>query len=202
LQPRSGQELAAAAVKDIPGARAETLAIVFDNRKGNPEALSAAVDKVAKDGFKDVDAVKVDPQALQAARSAGDQKLVVMPLDVTASRDEAVDQATKLRVNLGVDDQAGATVPVHVVGQGALWAGLQELSKQDLEQAEFIGLPIVLIVLLLIFGSLAAADVAGPSAPGHGLRVLRLRRRTARFGGRARAGRHANLKGPDPFRLG
>ena len=48
-------------------------------------------------------------------------------------------------------------MPVHLVGQGALWAGMQELSKQDLEQAEFIGLPIVLIVLLLVFGSLAAA---------------------------------------------
>ena len=34
---------------------------------------------------------------------------------------------------------------------------MQELSKQDLEQAEFVGLPIVLIVLLVVFGSLAAA---------------------------------------------
>ena len=34
---------------------------------------------------------------------------------------------------------------------------MQELSKEDLEQAEFVGLPIVLIVLLVVFGSLAAA---------------------------------------------
>ena len=80
-----------------------------------------------------------------------------MPLDVTASRDQAVDDAAQMRLNLGIDDQDDAAVPLHLVGQGALWAGMQELSKQDLEQAEFIGLPIVLIVLLLVFGSLAAA---------------------------------------------
>ena len=80
-----------------------------------------------------------------------------MPLDVTASRDQAVDDAAQIRLNLGIDDQDDAAVPLHLVGQGALWAGMQELSKQDLEQAEFIGLPIVLIVLLLVFGSLAAA---------------------------------------------
>ena len=34
---------------------------------------------------------------------------------------------------------------------------MQELSKEDLEQAEFVGLPIVLIILLAVFGSLAAA---------------------------------------------
>ncbi len=48
-------------------------------------------------------------------------------------------------------------MPLHIVGQGGLWAGMQELSKKDLEEAEFVGLPIVLIILLAVFGSLAAA---------------------------------------------
>ena len=61
-----------------------------------------------------------------------------------------------MRENLELDAE-GAAVPLHLVGQSALWAGLQELSKEDLEQAEIIGLPIVLIVLLAVFGSLAAA---------------------------------------------
>ena len=34
-----------------------------------------------------------------------------------------------------VDDE-DAAVPLHLVGQSALWAGMQELSKEDLEQAE------------------------------------------------------------------
>jgi uncharacterized membrane protein YdfJ with MMPL/SSD domain len=153
----SGSQLAAEALKDIPGAQSETLAVVFDNRAQKPGALDAAIAKVRRDGFEDVEGVRLNPQALAAAQAAGSQPIVVMPLDVTASRDQAVDDAAQLRLNLGIDDQGDAAVPLHLVGQGALWAGMQELSKQDLEQAEFIGLPIVLIVLLVVFGSLAAA---------------------------------------------
>ena len=85
-----------------------------------------------------------------------DGPVVVVPLVVTTSRDDVVDEAATLRENLGVGDE-DAAVPVHIVGQGGMWAGMQELSKRDLEQAEFIGLPIVLLILLVVFGSLAAA---------------------------------------------
>jgi uncharacterized membrane protein YdfJ with MMPL/SSD domain len=153
----SGSQLAADALKDIPGAQAETLAIVFDNRKMKPGALAVALAQARREAFKDVDGVRLNYPAYLKARSSQTQPIVVMPLDVTASRDQAVDDAAQMRLNLGIDDQQDADVPVHLVGQGALWAGMQELSKQDLEQAEFIGLPIVLIVLLVVFGSLAAA---------------------------------------------
>jgi len=153
----SGSQLAAEALKDIPGAQSETLAVVFDNRQMKPGELAVALAEVRRDGFKDVEGVKLNYPAYLKARGEQDQPIVVMPLDVTASRDQAVDDAAQMRLNLGIDDQDDATVPLHLVGQGALWAGMQELSKQDLEQAEFIGLPIVLIVLLVVFGSLAAA---------------------------------------------
>jgi RND superfamily putative drug exporter len=50
----------------------------------------------------------------------------------------------------------GAVEP-HLIGQQALWAGMQDLTKEDLESAERIGFPVVLIILLAVFGSLAAA---------------------------------------------
>ena len=71
-------------------------------------------------------------------------------------RDDCVDEASQIRLNLDIGEE-GAAVPLHIVGQGGLWAGMQELSKQDLEEAEFVGLPLVLIILLAVFGSLAAA---------------------------------------------
>ena len=80
-----------------------------------------------------------------------------MPLVVSGNRDEVVDAAAKIRENLELGHVEDEAVPLHLVGASALWAGLQELSKEDLEQAELIGLPIVLIVLLAVFGSLAAA---------------------------------------------
>ena len=45
----------------------------------------------------------------------------------------------------------------YLVGQQALWAGMQDLVKEDLESAERTGFPIVLLILLAVFGSLAAA---------------------------------------------
>ncbi|HEY6780841.1 MAG TPA: MMPL family transporter, partial [Thermoleophilaceae bacterium] len=48
-------------------------------------------------------------------------------------------------------------VQPYLVGQTALWAGMQDLSKKDLETAEGTGFPIVLLILLGVFGSLAAA---------------------------------------------
>jgi RND superfamily putative drug exporter len=148
--------VADALASEFPGMQAEDLAVVFDNREGSPEALAAAVDRVESEGFEDVEAVRLDPAAADAARAAGGEDVVVMPLVVEGDRDEAVDAASAMRENLHVDEE-GAEVPVHLVGQSALWAGIQQLSKEDLEQAEIVGLPIVLIILLAVFGSLAAA---------------------------------------------
>src|SRR4051812_9708737 len=140
--------------KEFEGVSAESLSVVFDNRAHDAQGLAAAVDRVQRDALKDVEAIRIDPQALQAARSSSDD-LVIMPLVVSGNRDQAVDGATTMRENLKLDDQGA--VPIHLVGQSALWAGLQEVSKEDLEQAEGVGLPIVLIIPLIVFGSLAAA---------------------------------------------
>jgi uncharacterized membrane protein YdfJ with MMPL/SSD domain len=153
----SGSQLVADALaRDFPGMQSEDLAVVFDNRRQDPQALEAAFERVERQGFEDVEGVRLDTEALAAARAQGDRDVIVMPLIVEGSRDEAVDAAAVMRENLGVDDE-GAAVSLHLVGPSALWAGLQQLSKEDLEQAELVGLPIVLIVLLAVFGSLAAA---------------------------------------------
>lgn len=44
-----------------------------------------------------------------------------------------------------------------VIGQGAIRARLDELAKEDLAQAELISAPLLLIILVLVFGSLTAA---------------------------------------------
>jgi hypothetical protein len=80
-----------------------------------------------------------------------------MSLSVTGGADSAVDAAADLRKNLHILDNGNLALPVHLVGQQALWAGMQDVSKTDLEKAEFAGFPVVFIILLAVFGSLAAA---------------------------------------------
>ena len=80
-----------------------------------------------------------------------------MPLDVRGSQDELSDLAIDLREDVGAGEPARDGVQPYLVGQQALWAGMQDLTKEDLESAEKTGFPIVLLILLAVFGSLAAA---------------------------------------------
>src|SRR5438309_399502 len=50
-------------------------------------------------------------------------------------------------------------VSIHLVGEGALYAGLQAVTKKGLASAEGVGLPVVLLILVAVFGSLAAASL-------------------------------------------
>jgi RND superfamily putative drug exporter len=154
--PGSQSTFVADSMKQFPGVEAEKLVFVFDNSKGDKAALDAAITK-AVDGTKGVDGVAVVPQFEQAARAASDKPIVLMALKVTGSADTTADAAAEIRKNADILKGEDAAVPIHLVGQQALWAGMQDLSKEDLEKAEFVGFPIVFIVLLLIFGSVAAA---------------------------------------------
>jgi RND superfamily putative drug exporter len=74
------------------------------------------------------------------------------------------DVAKKLRQKVGIHgDQSGQTangrVRLYVIGQGALSAAAAANTKHDIAAAEQWNLPIILIVLLAVFGSLAAAAI-------------------------------------------
>ena len=122
-----------------------------------PEQLGAAVDRVAA-AAGPIDGVSLPgdarARAVAQARAGG---TVVVPLRAEVDEDAATAVAVDLRDRLGVADGAQDGVTTHLVGQGALWAGMQELSKEDLAKAESAGFPVVLLILLLVFGSLAAA---------------------------------------------
>lgn len=74
------------------------------------------------------------------------------------------DVAKKLRTKVGIKgDQPGQTadgrVRLYVIGQGALSAAAAANTKHDIAAAEKWNLPVILIVLLAVFGSLAAAAI-------------------------------------------
>jgi uncharacterized membrane protein YdfJ with MMPL/SSD domain len=75
---------------------------------------------------------------------------------------EAIDLAKAIRKELGIaggdpGQAAAGRVAVHLGGQGAVWAAFQEASKDDVAVAEVRAFPVIAIVLLAVFGSLAAA---------------------------------------------
>jgi uncharacterized membrane protein YdfJ with MMPL/SSD domain len=154
--PGSGSLAAADALSQFPSVHSQSLVIVFDNEQHNKSDLVAAIDRAAT-GIRQVKSVSLTPQSIAYAKASVKQDTVLMPLVIKGKADNAIDAAVDLRKNLDVEGQAHAAVPVHVVGQQALWAAMQDVSKSDLQKAETSGFPIVLIVLLAIFGSVAAA---------------------------------------------
>ena len=80
----------------------------------------------------------------------------MLPLRTNLNADDQIDAAVDLRSDLE-PGTAQDGVTTYLAGQPTIWAGFQELSKEDLAEAEMSGFPIVAIILLVVFGSLAAA---------------------------------------------
>lgn len=88
----------------------------------------------------------------------------VVSLRLDAHNTGTSDVAKKLREKVGVKgDKSGQTangrVRLYVIGQGALTAAAAANTKRDIADAERWNLPIIMIVLLAVFGSLAAAAI-------------------------------------------
>lgn len=88
----------------------------------------------------------------------------VLSLRLDARNAGSSDVAKQLRQRVGVKgDRPGQTadgrVRLYVIGQGALSAAAAANTKHDIAAAERWNLPIILMVLLAVFGSLAAAAI-------------------------------------------
>jgi RND superfamily putative drug exporter len=156
--PGSGSENVDTALKQFPGAERESLGAVLRPARGADAAdMRAAVDRVA--GAADRLAnVSIDRRAVARAKhQAAGGGLVIVPLETSGARNDIADMAVDLRKEVGAGEGVNDGVTTYLVGQTALWAGMQDLTKEDLASAERAGFPIVLIILLAVFGSLAAA---------------------------------------------
>jgi RND superfamily putative drug exporter len=117
-----------------------------------PRQRAAAVGRVraAVDGL---DRVTLSPAV---ARRAGAQlqrtTVAMLPLRSDQSSDLLIDSATTLRSDLDPGTSEGG-VTTYLAGQPTIWAGMQELSKEDLAKAEAGGFPIVSLILMVVFGS-------------------------------------------------
>jgi uncharacterized membrane protein YdfJ with MMPL/SSD domain len=145
------------AVQDEFGDRADGIAVVL---KAAPDATAAERDAALARVRKEVatlDDVTLPPAvAVQARRQLQGTDVVLVPLRSDLTSDELIDPAKTLREDMSPGEAAGGVTP-YLVGQPTIWAGMQEISKEDLAQAEKSGFPIVALILLVVFGSLAAA---------------------------------------------
>ena len=146
----------------FPDEGASPLALVAAPRPNATFAdMTAAVAQLERIAGE-VPSVTVVPDPRQPAPQP--DRPYVLSLRLGFENTGAVDIARQLRHKVGVDgDQPGLTqdgrVRLYVIGQGALGAAASETTKHDVAEAERWNLPIVLIVLVAVFGSLAAAAI-------------------------------------------
>ena len=156
--PGSQSQIVEENVQRFEGAQREFLAVVLARREGaGAAAVRAEVDRVDRIAAR-LPHVELTPQAAdRAKREAASASITVVPLKVDGPQNDTANMAVDFYDELGTEARGG--VEPHLVGQQALWAGMQDLVKEDLESAETIGFPIVLLILLAVFGSLAAASL-------------------------------------------
>ncbi len=156
--PDSGSAAVDRSLQRFEHAEAEPLAVVLARRPGStPADVRREIDRVDRIADRLPHVELTEAAAARAARGAADAAITVVPLEVRGTQDETADTAVDLRDAVGAGEGPRHGVQPYLVGQQALWAGMQDLTKEDLEQAETAGFPIVLIILLAVFGSLAAA---------------------------------------------
>jgi uncharacterized membrane protein YdfJ with MMPL/SSD domain len=158
------QRFVAQLPKIAPGAQHGLLAGVLEAKKGASAAeMTRALAKLdaATAGAANVSlSPNVRVQTQRAIDAAGArQRTLVVPLTLSVNEEGAGNVATELRQRLDLNGPDSGPVELHLVGQNALWAGLQDLSKRDLATAEKIGFPIVALILVAVFGSLIAATL-------------------------------------------
>jgi RND superfamily putative drug exporter len=155
--PGSQSQAVADSMQGVFAKQATGVAVLLRAEPGaDAAARAAAVARVRREVAK-VDGISLPPPVArrgEAQLQRGDRTL--LPLSSAVAPDELIDPAVDLREALDPGTADSGVTP-YLAGQPTVWAGMQELSKEDLAKAEAGGFPIVALILLVVFGSLAAA---------------------------------------------
>jgi uncharacterized membrane protein YdfJ with MMPL/SSD domain len=147
----------------FPGAKLGALDVVLQPmRDARPGDLAASVGTVSTkvDRLHGISVRSAGLLAALASARAYPENPVLLPVDYGGG--VGIDQAREVTRALAIKNPqpgsaAGGRIAVHLIGEGALWAAFVQRADADTKSAETTGLPIVSIVLLLAFGSLATA---------------------------------------------
>jgi uncharacterized membrane protein YdfJ with MMPL/SSD domain len=155
--PGSESKAVADAMQGVFASKANGIAVSLWAAPSASEAERAAAVRRVRDEVATVEGVSLPaPVARRAEVELRRSDKALLPLSSRVSQDELVDSAVDLRAGLEPGTARGGVTP-YLAGQATVWAGMQELSKEDLAKAEAGGFPVVALILLIIFGSLAAA---------------------------------------------
>jgi len=128
------------ALNDFPGVTPPAFMVLVTDPNG-PHAHLQRARRLAE---REPDVRAGRPVVLDGGKAA------FLPLAYTGKTSNSIDEAARLR-RLLVDEHT------KVIGEPAIWSNFQTVSKQQLQRGESIGFPLILLILLAGFGTVAAA---------------------------------------------
>ena len=137
--------------------RANLAVLLWPKHGATSEELEAAITHVER-GLHGIHGIRLFPEASEKARfAAGLVGPIVIPLTVTIRENAGRNLASWITTRLSSQTQNAHRIETHLLGESALGAAVAVSSKQELAAAERIGFPILLVVLVAVFGSASAA---------------------------------------------
>lgn len=128
---------------------------VEDSGASDFRAAAAAVEQTVG-GWANV---TLRTEGAARARRVGERRVAVLGLEIQASYAKSLDTSDELRERFEGDAVGAGLVRAKLVGRTVYGATAQGLSRSGLAKAEVIALPLVLAILIAVFGSLAAATL-------------------------------------------
>ncbi len=155
--PGSESKAVAESMQGVFAGRDNGIAVLLRAQPGSSAAERTAAVRRVQRAVNTVDGIALPPAVARRGvvqlRRTGS---TVLPVSSSVPPDALIDPAVDLREALDPGTVTDGVTP-YLAGQATVWAGMQELSKEDLAKAEAGGFPVVALILLVIFGSLAAA---------------------------------------------
>ncbi|MBC7271191.1 MAG: MMPL family transporter [Streptomyces sp.] len=158
-------------VPEVPGTESERAAQYLDRADPTGRSLTGVVEAeaVSDPGLRgEVERAVADVRAIDGVAAvpdpyategltAGDGRALLIPVTLRGGLDDAAEERA---VDAAADRLKEIDAPeVHVSGGPLLGKQLGERAQQDVANAELISLPVVLALLLVIFGGLRAAGL-------------------------------------------
>ena len=151
-------EVRSALQRDFEPVDGEDLGAVLVPAPGaGPEQLRRAVGRLSA-AAREADDVELSAAARRRALAqAASTETLVVPLRVTVQGDRADRVARDLRDRLAIGDGAQDGVALHLIGEAGLNAAVLDTAQRDAQEAERLVFPLLLVILVVAFGSIVAA---------------------------------------------
>jgi uncharacterized membrane protein YdfJ with MMPL/SSD domain len=152
--PGSQSDQVRGAAENDFGLRDQLALVLVPTKGSNAVTRSRETGRLLR-GVREVPKAMVTARAGARARATtAHGRTAVVPIGVLVDQQHEADVAREIETRIGDPERA---LSADLIGEGALNVAIQGEAQKQLTKAEAIGFPIVLVILLVIFGSLAAA---------------------------------------------